>query len=323
MRTSISRIRIVGLGFLTLIAPAMALPAMPLPREVYLPADHSIPAEVRFSNNRFLVIERYGGGFPRADQSAIAVLDRDGREIFCRPPGSDVPGAAFFSLLDAAVAPADTLVVAGATGPAANTDTAVSWVLLIYDISSRDVPPKIVRTNPVLCTRVAVGKDGSIWCLGPDLTRRPPDPGSAIVHRFDDTGRLVGSYVPLSSVDSAEPWARNDVSAPALEALDGEARVWLPRSSLILSVRDDGKVVERLDSREGPMPGSPTAASTIVGPVSGGVPACGSAGTDLIPVGWDGVERRPVWWSRQAGVLIWGERGVAASDEAGRALRQR
>jgi hypothetical protein len=68
-------------------------------------------------------------------------------------------------------------------------------------ISADGGEQSIVRTSPFLPAALTVALDGTVWVAGSNVSRdRPIDHDQNLIRHYDKSGKLLGSYVPWSSL---------------------------------------------------------------------------------------------------------------------------
>jgi hypothetical protein len=71
----------------------------------------------------------------------------------------------------------------------------VAWV------SADGGEQSIVRTSPFVPSALTVAMDGTVWVAGSDVSRdRPIDHNQDLIRHYEKSGKLLGSYVPWSSL---------------------------------------------------------------------------------------------------------------------------
>jgi hypothetical protein len=233
--------RLVGLCLALLTVGASGAES-PLPgsgRQLLLPAEHSIPAEVRWVGGRIVLIHRRGAQLPTGDDDSVAVLDAEGRELFWRAPGKDFPEAdRLAAVRDATVTPGGVVIV---TGELWNTGGQRAQVLIYYRLSDRSVI-RMVRTSPIYCRRLDAD-DAGTWCIGYDVPKQMA--GTAdydILYRFSPEGRLVASYYPRSLYPlSVNYFVAGETGGNPWVAVRGRrGYAWLPAVGQLLTWSTDG-----------------------------------------------------------------------------------
>ena len=224
-------------------APASVVGESVVTHQVSLPAGRDHPAEVKFQNGRLVLVFRNATPLPGSEDDSVVVLDRNGRELFARSPGQDVPDTRVANISDATLGGNGVLVIAMAL---VDTGGRASAALMEYQVTDGHLL-RIVRTNPVRCLSVAADGD-KVWCLGYNEERkRLRATDYDVVYRFAESGKLVQSLFPRGSLcrDPSEWRGRNESQ---LVALHGEFAAWLPASDALLRWRSDGTNARQLSA---------------------------------------------------------------------------
>ena len=171
------------------------------------------------------------------DHDVLAVFDQEGGPLFEGTPFLDVPGMTDGRIFAAALRTPDMLVVSTTAG-----HTGYEPVLAEYEISS-GVLVRVIKTGSVHCWDLFGDDEGIIWCLGGDGREARAHEGFDLVHRFDESGDLLGSSLPRSTFDSGKPW--KGLHSGFIHGHD-QVRLWLSAANEIISFGPDGAVEERL-----------------------------------------------------------------------------
>ena len=174
------------------------------------------------------------------DHDVLVVTDGNGRQIFKRTPGLDIPYPWDGHVIDASLRTPDRLVMT------ANVEKS-TFILAEYDLGTGE----LVRSNPcnpILCFHLRGDEDGTTWCLGRDASRIRDGRDYDLVYRFDASGTLLSSTLPRSSFpESVNP---SGLERCCLEAhfLPGEGgvRLWLPAAGELVSFDENGEVRGRV-----------------------------------------------------------------------------
>jgi hypothetical protein len=177
------------------------------------------------------------------DHNVVAVWDEGGKKIFERAPFLDIPGVPDGWIFDTTLTASDRLIVSTETSKSASR-----FVLVEYDVDNQELL-RVVPTGSIRCMNVLGDEDGTIWCLGTDITQRKNEEDYDLVHRFDETGNLLGSALPRSLFrESPSPLSilkRPDGYGGFLPG-DGAVRLWLPAVNELITFDSQGRVVDRL-----------------------------------------------------------------------------
>lgn len=205
-------------------------------RALELNAAVSNPADVKLVGDRFVLIFRERGA-----DSKIAVLDREGHELFMHAPASDVPDTRLCTVLDATLAAEDVLVVSATFLSVAGQ---AATVLAEYSFKERALV-RLVRTSPVSCVAIA-GDEAGVWCLGHDGAKeRAKDDEYDVVRQYAMNGGLIRSMFRRSGFGAA-PMDRTGRTSSRLIAGGGHYAAWLPASEALLLWGAGGATPRRL-----------------------------------------------------------------------------
>lgn len=210
-------------------------------KEVSLTQERGDPAEAKFLAGRLVLIFRGASRVPGPDDDAVVVLDRDGRQVFARAPGLDVPGTKVANVSDATLDENGILVIAMSV-----VDTAgrAASVLMEYNVADGRLV-RTVRTDPVKCLRAAADGE-NVWCLGYNVESvRAHAMDFDVVYCFALSGNLLRSLFPRSGFSQPPvKWRGNTPSQ--LIGLHGQFAAWLPGSDALLRWHSDGSGAQQL-----------------------------------------------------------------------------
>jgi hypothetical protein len=210
-------------------------------KEVSVNQERGDPAEVKFLAGRLVLIFRGASRVPEPDGHAVAVLDRDGRQVFTRAPGLDVPGTKVAGIYDAALDENGILVVAMSL---VDTEGRAAAVLMEYDVADGRLV-RTVRTSPVNCLRV-VADGENVWCLGYNAESvRAHAMDFDVVYCFALSGKFLRSLFPRSNF-SQPPVKWRGQTPSQLIGLHGQFAAWLPASDALLRWQSDGSGAQQL-----------------------------------------------------------------------------
>lgn len=208
-----------------------------------LPAGRDNPAVVKFLSGQLVLIFRNATRVPGPEDDSVVVLDRNGRELFARSPGLDVPDTRVANIYDATLGGNGVLVIAMAL---VDTGGRASSALMEYQVTDGHLL-RIVRTDAVKCRSVAA--DGEkVWCLGYNVEREHLGAMDYdVVYCFAGSGELVQSLFPRSRL-SRFPFASRGRTQSQLVGLHGEFAAWLPASDALLRWQSDGTNARQLSA---------------------------------------------------------------------------
>jgi hypothetical protein len=136
-----------------------------------------------------------------SNRSAAPLLlsfDEKGTQIQAFP--FTVPDSEMVDLDDISRGPDGALAICGAAYDHAGRGSG-----FIATISPSGDQTTIVRLYPYRATRLAVASDGTIWTAGIEVvngkeTGPGVNPANGVIRHFDRTGKLLGSFIPRSSL---------------------------------------------------------------------------------------------------------------------------
>jgi hypothetical protein len=174
------------------------------------------------------------------DDDVLVVMDGDGRQIFKRTPGHDLPEEWDGRVIDATLRAPDRLVMTGYAERA-------SFILAEYDLGTGELV-RSVRTESIHCWDLQGDAESTIWCMGRDSARIRDDRDYDLVYRFDASGSLVSSSLPRSAFpESVNPTGlKRCCGHGRFLSGEGEVRLWLPAVGELVSFDMDGEVRERV-----------------------------------------------------------------------------
>jgi hypothetical protein len=203
------------------------------------------PAEIEWLQGHALVIHRGTTRYPGPDDDSVAVLDRDGRQIFHRYPGRDIPGIVSFLIASATLAPNSTLTVAAS---AVDREGRNAQVLLQYDLRSGKLQ-RLIRTNPIWCREIAADSQNGIWCVGLDADKRAQGVSDfRLVHKYSTDGIHVAEFVDRGFFAvRPDPLAFSGAGYPKLISHGNEMSAIFPTVAAVFRWGLDGSL--RLQAR--------------------------------------------------------------------------
>jgi hypothetical protein len=157
-----------------------------------------------------------------------------------------IPGVSYINIYDNSVA-------LGLDGSLAIVGTAyfddskggmfVAWV------SPDRQEQTIMRTNPFFPAAVTLATDGTIWVAGHDTKpqNEERDYSQHLIRRYDKTGKLLGSFIPWSTLGTDLPF-----NSSVLLPIKDHVGWYSPRSHAYIEFSSDGSVVNRFKSAPHP-----------------------------------------------------------------------
>jgi hypothetical protein len=110
----------------------------------------------------------------------------------------------------------------------------------------------IIRTNPFFPEAVTLASDGTIWVAGrnSDPQHKERDYSQNLIRRYDKTGKLLGSFIPWSTL-GADPHTVPSAHSVLVPLKDGVG--WYsPRSRTYIEFSSDGSVIKLFKSAPHP-----------------------------------------------------------------------
>jgi hypothetical protein len=154
-----------------------------------------------------------------------------------------IPGAGLINLYDHSVALGldDSLAIIGT----AYLDDSGGAMFVAW-VSPDRKEQTVIRTSPFFPEAVTIASDGTIWVAGHEVREKNQkrDYSRPLIHRYDQTGKLLGSFLPWSSVDTAV------LPIPESSLLPFKDHVlwYSARSHLYFEFSADGSVINRFKS---------------------------------------------------------------------------
>lgn len=114
-------------------------------------------------------------------------------------------------------------------------------------ISPDSKQQRIIRVSPFVPRRVTIATDGTIWAAGRELENgREDNPGHHVVRRFDNQGRLLGSWIPRSTLQIYERVSHPVIFSQIVAAKDRVG--WFSRAAQkYIEFSLDGSIITRVD----------------------------------------------------------------------------
>jgi len=130
---------------------------------------------------------------------AIRVIERDGEETSRFT--FTIPEDAFIRMYDRSIARGmdRSLAVIGTVDAYPNDSRGASFLAWVSPDGQEQT---LMRLSPFLPAAVTVGSDGTIWVAGHETWPfgGPRDYAQHLIRRYDRTGKLLGSFIPWSSL---------------------------------------------------------------------------------------------------------------------------
>ncbi len=180
---------------------------------------------------------------PRSAAPVVRAFDRSGRpvtQLRFTIPGADliaIRSGQFSRGLDGSLAVA---------GSAYTSDSrAASFLAWISSDGRQQI---VVRVDPFAPYVVAVASDGTIWAAGRELVDgQELHPGHHIVRRYDKTGKMLGSWIPRSSLN-VNPGFTHPVVYSHLVSSKDRVGWYSEASQTYVEFALDGTVLGRFDT---------------------------------------------------------------------------
>ncbi|HEY2461066.1 MAG TPA: hypothetical protein VGI16_09665 [Candidatus Acidoferrum sp.] len=175
------------------------------------------------------------------------IFDRRGSEI--SQFRFSIPGALLINIYDNSIA-------RGSDGSLAIAGTAYSdnsrGTMFVAWVSPDGQQQTIIRTAPFFPAAITVAMDGTIWVAGHETKQEKEqrDYGRPLIRRYDRNGRLLGSFIPWSTLGTEPhilPFERS-VLLPLHEGV-----LWyVPRSLTYFEFSSDGSIIKQFKSAPHP-----------------------------------------------------------------------
>ncbi len=195
-----------------------------------------------WSGGALLFVQNRFSGAP-----IFRILDRNGTQV--SEFRFSIPGAALINIYDNSVA-------RGSDGALAIVGTAYSdnsrGSMFVAWVSPDGKQQTIMRTSPFFPAAVTVASDGTIWVAGHETKEQEQqrDYTRPLIRRYDKTGKLLGSFIPWSTLGTA-PHTLPFVGSVLLPLQD-RVLWYAPRSHTYFEFSSDGSVIERFKSAPHP-----------------------------------------------------------------------
>lgn len=176
----------------------------------------------------------------------LRFVDRNGTQV--SEFKFSIPGASLINIYDNLVALGrdESLAIAGTVySDDSRAGMFVAWV------SPDRKEQTIIRTSPFFPAAVTVASDGTIWVAGHEETKqqdRKWDYSRPLIRRYDKTGKLLGSFLPWSNLDTTVLPFPGSVLLP----LKDHVLWYSARSHVYFDFSADGSVINRVKSAPHP-----------------------------------------------------------------------
>lgn len=191
----------------------------------------------RWSGGTLVVVQ---DRFSRAP--TFRVFDREGREIsrhtFTIPDAAHINAYAFARGGDGSLVVGGTAFTRDSRGA-----SFLAWVS--QDRSAQTT----IRTSPFVISAVTVAADGTIWVAGHrkrNSADEPWDYTQHLIRRYDKTGKLLGSYVPWSSLEAPVPRTSPPDNLSQLVSSADRVGWYSPRLRTYVEFALDGTVLRKV-----------------------------------------------------------------------------
>jgi hypothetical protein len=192
------------MSFISRVAVSAVLAGAAISEAASLPINRQVKVEYDFAGQR---VPKWSGGAlvdfisNRSASPLILTFDDQGREMPALP--LTIPGSETVDLDDIARSQDGALAVCGSAYD--HSGRGSGFIALIGPGGG---PATVIRTHPYYPSRVALGSDDSVWTAGLEVvngkeTGPGVNPDNGVIRHFDRTGKLLGSYIPRSSLGSA------------------------------------------------------------------------------------------------------------------------
>lgn len=159
-----------------------------------------------------------------------------------------LPDAAMIKLYDNAVARGSDGLLAVIGSAYSNDSKGTSFLALVAPDGHAQV---VVRVFPFLPRAVTVAADDTVWVAGEE--KKTPgqdrDYSQHVIHRYDKTGKMVGSYVPWSSLGPDSRSVRPTVGSLLLSSKD-RIGWYSPAVRAYIEFALDGSIIARFQTAE-------------------------------------------------------------------------
>lgn len=159
-----------------------------------------------------------------------------------------IPGASLINIYDNLVALGmdNSLAIAGTVySDDSRAGMFVAWV------SPDRKEQTVIRTSPFFPAAVTIASDGTIWVAGHEETKQQDekwDYSRPLIRRYDKTGKLLGSFIPWSNLDTTVLPFPGSILLP----LKDHVLWYSARSHVYFEFPVDGSVINRFKTAPHP-----------------------------------------------------------------------
>jgi hypothetical protein len=195
-----------------------------------------------WSGGAFVFVQDRFSGAP-----LFRFFDRNGTQV--SQFTFNIPGVSRINIYDNSVTLGldGSLAIVGTAYGDSRGEMFVAWV------SPDRQEQTIIRTSPFFPHTVTIASDGTIWVAGDDTKKHheESDFSQFLIRRYDKMGKLLGSYIPWSSLGTAPPAFPPTVYSVLLPLKDSVG--WYsPGSHTYIEFSLDGSVIKRFKSAPHP-----------------------------------------------------------------------
>jgi hypothetical protein len=204
-----------------------------------------------WSGGAFVAVQDRFSGAP-----LLQIFDRNGTEVARFM--FTIHGASLINIYDHSVA-------LGLDGSVAIVGTAYTGDskggMFVAWVSPDRQEQTIIRTSPFFPHTVTIASDGTIWVAGDETKplrvagdetkphREKPDYTQHLIRRYEKTGRLLGSFIPWSSVGTGPSTISPTPSVRSiLLSLKDRVAWYSPGSSTYIEFSSDGSIINRYET---------------------------------------------------------------------------
>jgi hypothetical protein len=174
----------------------------------------------------------------------LRFVDRNGTQV--SEFRFSIPGASRINIYDNLVALGmdQSLAIAGTYSDDSRGGMFVAWV------SPDRKEQTVIRTSPFFPAAVTIASDGTIWVAGAETKQQDGkwDYSRPLIRRYDKTGKLLGSFLPWSSLETDALPFPGSVLLP----LKDHVLWYSPRPRTYFDFSADGSVINRFKSAPHP-----------------------------------------------------------------------
>jgi len=195
-----------------------------------------------WSGGEFVFVQNRFSGAP-----IFQFFDRNGTQV--SQFTFSMPGASLINIYSNSVAVGldGSMAIVGT----AYTDNSRGGMFVAW-VSPDRQQQTIIRTNPFFPKTVTLAPDGTIWVAGQNSNPQSKDRDYSqnLIRRYDKTGKLLGSFIPWSSLGTDPPTL--PVFYSALVPLKHGVGWYSPRSHTYIEFSTDGSIIKRFKSAPHP-----------------------------------------------------------------------